>query len=500
MVKKRFIKFLALGFLFYIHFSASAQITIPSQKTTQPKAVSKKVVSKKIASKKTNGLKADSLKADSLKADSLKTKIQKKDPYKVVFTKFVLDNGLTVILHQDNATPIVAVTAMYHVGSKNEDTSQKGFAHFFERLLYEGSKYIKKGEYFDFVSAHGGDVEANTNFDRTFFYEVLPSNQIKLGLWLESERMLQAKITQEGIDSQRAIVKELKRNMYENTPYGTYLPEIFKLAYKVSSYGWVPISDIDHLEQATLKDFINFYRTYYVPNNCVLTIAGDIDTNFVKNQVIEYFADIPRGNRNFNLPTINEPLQNNDIKNTIIQDNIDLPAVFMAYRVPSIKSKDYFALNLLNNLLSVGKSSRLYNYLVDKRQTAFNVDGIPIINEDGGLLVFYGIANIEQSPEIIQNDMEDVFNEISSRLVSEKDFEKAKNEYETNFITSRNSMLKIAEGLSKNELFLGNADNFNKDIKSIQSVTRQDVLDCAKRYLVAKNRVVLFYVPKSNKN
>ena len=211
--------------------------------------------------------------------------------------EFDLANGLHVILHEDHSTPIVAVTVMYHVGSKNESTERTGMAHFFEHLLFEGSKHIDRGEFDSYVEGAGGALNANTTQDRTFYYELLPSNQLELGLWLESERMLHAKVEAIGIETQREVVKEEKRQRYDNQPYGMLLPKTMETAYTVHPYRWTPIGSMDHLNAASNEDFMEFYRTFYVPNNAVLSIAGDLDPAKTRKLIERYFADIPRGTR-----------------------------------------------------------------------------------------------------------------------------------------------------------------------------------------------------------
>src|SRR5919112_1863214 len=208
---------------------------------------------------------------------------------RIEFEKYTLPNGLTIILHRDTTAPVVAVTALYHVGSKNEDTARTGFAHFFEHLLFEGSENIKRGEFDKYVTNAGGSLNANTSQDRTFYYELLPSNQLKLGLWLESERMMHAKIAQIGVNTQREVVKEEKRQRIDNQPYGTILTEILKRAQKGTPYAWAPIGSLEHLNAAKLNQFIDFYKTFYVPNNCVLSIAGDINIEQTKKLVEDYF-------------------------------------------------------------------------------------------------------------------------------------------------------------------------------------------------------------------
>ena len=200
-----------------------------------------------------------------------------KQSNKIDFVEYDLDNGMHVILHQDKSTPIVAVSVLYHVGSKNEDPSRTGFAHFFEHLLFEGSENIGRGEFFKIVQGNGGVLNANTSFDRTYYFEILPSNQLKLALWLESERLLHAKIDQEGVETQRGVVKEELKQRNENTPYGTILNETFGHAFVEHPYRWTPGGSPEYINKAELSEFMDFYKTFYVPNNATLSIAGDID-------------------------------------------------------------------------------------------------------------------------------------------------------------------------------------------------------------------------------
>jgi len=190
------------------------------------------------------------------------------------FEEFDLDNGLHVILHEDHTTPILAVTVMYHVGSKNEKEDRTGFAHFFEHLMFEGSPNILRGEYFKLVQNAGGELNASTDFDRTFYFEILPSNQLELGLWLESERMMHLKIDTAGVETQREVVKEERSESLDNQPYGRIWEETFKRAYTVHPYKWMPIGSAQYIDKAKLFEFMDFYSTYYVPQNAVLTIAG----------------------------------------------------------------------------------------------------------------------------------------------------------------------------------------------------------------------------------
>src|SRR5690606_5947335 len=283
---------------------------------------------------------------------------------KIEFVEYDLDNGLHVILHQDNTTPIVAVTVLYHVGSKNEDPNRTGFAHFFEHLLFEGSENIGRGEIDKYIRNAGGVLNAYTMQDRTFYHEVLPSNQLALGLWIESERMLHAKIDSIGVETQREVVKEEKRQRIDNQPYMSFQYELFRRAFKVHPYRWITIGSLDHLNEATLDEFIDFYKTFYVPQNATLSIAGDINIDETKKLIDLYFKDIPRGSREIPRPTVVEPPQQQEIRD-VIYDNIQLPAVFQGYHIPADGTEEAYAVDMLNRLLSGGQSSRMYKALVD---------------------------------------------------------------------------------------------------------------------------------------
>ncbi|MFM7710780.1 MAG: M16 family metallopeptidase, partial [Ferruginibacter sp.] len=214
---------------------------------------------------------------------------------KVTFTEYDLPNGLHVVLHKDNSAPVVAVSVMYHVGSKDERPDRTGFAHFFEHLLFEGSKNIPRGQFMKIVTKNGGENNANTTQDRTFYYEVFPSNQLETGLWLESERMLHPVINEIGVKTQNEVVKEEKRMRVDNSPYGGFLATVMKRLFTNHPYNWVPIGSMEHLDASTLDEFIAFNKKYYVPNNAVLVIAGDLDIDQTKKKVQAYFGDIPTG-------------------------------------------------------------------------------------------------------------------------------------------------------------------------------------------------------------
>ena len=413
----------------------------------------------------------------------------------IQFEKYTLPNGLKVILHEDHSAPVVAVTALYHVGSKNEDTARTGFAHFFEHLLFEGSENIKRGEFDKYITNAGGALNANTSQDRTFYYELLPSNQVDLGLWLESERMMHAKIEQIGVNTQREVVKEEKRQRVDNRPYGSFLNEMLKRAFKVHPYQWAPIGSMDHLNAAKLDEFINFYKTFYVPTNCVLSIAGDFNKADLKKKIEAYFGPIKKGTNIIPRPSIKEPALGGEVRD-VIQDNIQLPGVFQAYRAPKQGGEEYYAFNVLSTILSGGESSRMNKTLVDKKQQAVAAQAAPFFNEDEGLFITLAIANMGVKIEALELSMDSIVNDLKTDLVGEREFQKVKNQITTQIVTSNGTMAGIAESLANNEVYFGDANLINTELDKYNKVTRQDVLNVAKKYLNKDNRVVLYYVPK----
>ncbi len=421
-----------------------------------------------------------------------------KEARKIEFTEYDLPNGLHVILHEDHSTPIVAVTVSYHVGSKNEDPQRTGFAHFFEHLMFEGSKYIKREQYFKIVQSAGGTLNANTSWDRTFYYEVLPSNQLKLGLWLESERMLHLKIDSIGVETQRKVVKEERKQRFDNQPYGSLMEETFKHAYKVHPYRWLPIGSVQYIDQAKLNEFIDFYKTYYVPNNATLSIAGDINIEQAKKWINDYFGSIPKGTRKIYRPNVVEPPQKAEVRDTVY-DNIRLPLVLEAYHIPSETSKEYYAIDMLTTLLSGGRSSRIYKKLVDKTQKALQAGSFPLALEDNGLFLTFAVANVGVKSDELEKLIDDEIQKVKNEPIPDKEFQKLRNQIENRIVTSYSTDLGIAEALSDFHVFYHNTNLINTEIENYLKVTKEDIQNAARKYLNKNNRVVLYYLPKSAK-
>jgi len=417
----------------------------------------------------------------------------------IKFTEYDLPNGLHVILHEDHVIPTVAISVLYHVGSKNEDPTRTGFAHFFEHLLFEGSDNIERGEYMKLVQNNGGVINANTSFDRTFYFETLPSNKLEQGLWMESERMLHAKIDEIGLETQRKVVKEEKKQRYENTPYGHLLEQIFKNAYTKHPYQWTPIGEAQYIDQATLPEFMDFYKTFYVPENATLSIGGDININQTRSWIDKYFGTIPRGTKAVPRPTIVEPVQTEE-KRVTYYDKVQLPAVVFAYHAPAQGTPDAYALEMLSKILSEGKSSRLQKEVVDKQQKAVAAGAFNLPSEDPGLAMMFGIGNMGVTPEDLEKSMNAEVENIVNNAVSADELQKCKNQIENDFISQNQRVLGIVENLANYHVYYGNTNLINTELDRYMKVTIADMQTAAKKYFKKENRLVLYYLPDSSKN
>ncbi|WP_370001004.1 M16 family metallopeptidase [Winogradskyella sp.] len=415
----------------------------------------------------------------------------------VEFEEYDLDNGMHVILHQDNSAPVVTVSVMYHVGAKDEDPERTGFAHFFEHLLFEGTENIPRGEWFNIVTSNGGSNNANTTDDRTYYYEVFPSNSVELGLWMESERLLHPVINQIGVDTQNEVVKEEKRLRVDNQPYGNILAEIKKRMFKVHPYKGTTIGEMEHLDAATLEEFKAFNEKFYVPNNAVLVVAGDIDKAEVKKMIQDYFGPIPKGDdivRNF---PKEEPITES-MRDKAYDPNIQIPAVIAAYRTPSFKDRDAYVLDMISQYLSGGKSSVLYKKMVDEQKQALQVAAVNISQEDYGIYALFALPLGDVSLDTLITEMDEEVAKIQTELISERDYQKLQNQFENQFVNSNSSVAGIANSLARYYMLYDNVNLINDEIDIYRSITREEMRDVAKKYLNPNQRLILEYLPKKD--
>ncbi|MDT0556440.1 M16 family metallopeptidase [Patiriisocius hiemis] len=417
---------------------------------------------------------------------------------KVEFEEYTLDNGLHVILHQDNTVPVVVTSVMYHVGAKNEAPGRSGFAHFFEHLLFEGTKNIERGKWFEMVSSNGGSNNANTTDDRTYYYEIFPSNNLELGLWMESERMLHPIINQIGVDTQNEVVKEEKRLRVDNQPYGNILKAIKENMFKVHPYKWTTIGEMEDLDAATLEEFRAFNEKFYVPNNATLVVAGDINKADTKKMIKDYFAAIPRG---ADVPEIDikEPALTSQIDAKYYDPNIQIPALIHAYRTPAMTERDAYVLDMISSILSEGKSSRLYKKLVDEQKQALQVQAINLKQEDYGTYAVFGLPLNNTSLETLTEEIDEEIVKIQTELISEREFEKLQNIYENRYVNANSTIAGIANSLADYHVFYEDTSLINKQNEIYRSITREEIRDVAKKYLNPNQRVRLEYLPESTK-
>jgi len=413
----------------------------------------------------------------------------------VNFEEYDLDNGMHVILHQDSTAPVVTTSVMYHVGSKDENPERTGFAHFFEHLLFEGTKNIPRGEWTKIVSSNGGARNANTTQDRTYYFEDFPSNNLALGLWMESERLRHPIIGQIGVDTQNEVVKEEKRKGVDNAPYGQWTGQVFKHLFNKHPYKHTIIGSMDDLDAAKLEEFQAFNKKFYVPNNGVLVVAGDFDKKQAKNLIQNYFGTIPRGNDIVRTKITEKPITKK-ITATFEDPNIQIPAIFTVYRTPSMKERDAYVLNMISSILTDGKSSRLYKKLVDEKKKALQVAAFNYSLEDYGAYIILALPQGKTTLSDLVNEMDEEIVKLQTELISERDYQKLQNKFENKFVNSNSSIAGIANSLAKYYMLYGNTNLINDEINIYKSISREEIRNVAKKYLNANQRLELKYLPK----
>ncbi|KQC32234.1 peptidase M16 [Nonlabens sp. YIK11] len=415
---------------------------------------------------------------------------------KVEFTEYDLSNGLHVILHQENAAPVVTVGVMYQVGAKDEEPGRTGFAHFFEHLLFEGTENIERGEWFNIVAANGGSNNANTTQDRTYYYETFPSNKLELGLWMESERMLHPKIEQIGVDTQNEVVKEEKRQRIDNAPYGAiiYRTGIDKHLFKKHPYGQSVIGSMDDLNAAKLEEFRAFNDKYYNPNNATLVVAGDIDIKDTKKMIEDYFGPIenkaPRNNRTV---IVENPITETRYA-TEYDANIQIPAKIFSYVTPKSTDRDAYVLDYISQVLTGGASSRMQKRMVEDEKIAFQVLAFNSANQDYGTYTMGALAKGDTELSTLAKVMDEEIKKLQTTLITEREYQKLQNQFEAQYINSNSRVQGIASSLATYNMLQGDTDRINKELEIYKSVTREDIKRAANQYLKPNQRLELDYL------
>lgn len=413
----------------------------------------------------------------------------------IKFEEYDLPNGLHVILHEDHSAPVVVTSVMYHVGAKDEKPDRTGFAHFFEHLLFEGTKNIGRGEWFKIVSSNGGKNNANTSDDRTYYYEIFPSNNLQLGLWMESERLMHPVINQIGVDTQNEVVKEEKRLRVDNQPYGNLLKAVKQHIFKNHPYRWTTIGEMEHLDAATLEEFQEFFKTYYAPNNAVLVVAGDIQKEQAKKWISDYFSPIPAGNVPAKKHYEEEPITQ-EIRASWEDPNVQIPMLVTAYRTPSMKTREARVLDMISTILSDGKSSRLYKRLVDTEKKALDVAAFNFSQEDYGTYFIYALPVGNTKLDDLTAVISDEIKKIQTTLLTDKEMEMIRNKFENDYVNSNASVEGVAHNLATYYLLYKDVNLINTELDIIRSITPEEIRDVAKKYLNDNQRLVLEYGPE----
>ncbi len=421
----------------------------------------------------------------------------------VPYTRYVLPNGLNVLLHEDHTIPMVSVNMWYHVGSANEKVGRTGFAHLFEHLMFEGSKNVPEGKFDQWLESVGGDNNGSTSNDRTNYWENVPSNALELALFLDSDRMgfLTGSMTPETVDGQRSIVKNEKRQSYDNQPYGRAWEILAKEMYPVGHpYSWTTIGSMEDLNAATYDDVVGFFNTYYTPNNASLSIAGDINPTETIKLVEKWFGEIPAGKP---VPPIDVPIAKIlEEKNVVLEDKVQLPRLYMAWLTPAKYLPGDGELEVLSNIMAGGKNSRLYQKLVYEMQIAQDVAAFQDNQKLGSSFMIISTARDGHSLTEIKDAIQAEIDKLKKEPPAQRELDRAVNQFEARFLDN----LEMVGGfggkgdlLNEYYFYTGNPDYFNESISRYRAFSVNDIQTITQTYLKDNARFVLSVVPEGKK-
>jgi len=421
------------------------------------------------------------------------------DKIQIPYERHVLSNGLNVILHIDRTTPTISVNTWYHVGSGHEKPGRTGFAHLFEHLMFEGSGNVAEGDFDRLLEAAGGQNNGSTNVDRTNYFEDVPSNALELALYLDSDRMgfLVDAMTPEKVDGQRDVVKNEKRQSYDNRPYGLAWENIYKNLYPEGHpYSWTTIGSMEDLSAASYDDVVEFFRTYYIPNNASITIAGDIDPKETLRLVEKWFGDIPSGKP---VPPQN-PASAKLYEEKIIvkEDKVQLPRLYMIWITPKRFSPGDAEMDVVSNILAGGKNSRLYQRLVYDLQIAQDVTAFQSSNKLSSEFMIITTARAGHNLDELKNIIQEEIDKLKIEATSERELMRAVNQYEASFIDALERPGGFggkADLLNSYFYYTGNPDYANEDLARYKALSTDDIKAAALSFLPDKGRVVLSIVP-----
>lgn len=413
----------------------------------------------------------------------------------IKYEKFILDNGLKVIVHQDKSTPMVAVNLLYNVGARDEDENRTGFAHLFEHLMFGGSANIPNFD--EPLQRVGGENNAFTSNDLTNYYITLPKNNIETALWLESDRMKELAFTPKSLATQKNVVIEEFKQNYLNQPYGDVWMLLRELTYKKHPYKWATIGkSIEHIEQATMDEVKSFFYSHYLPNNAILSIAGDLTADEVNELVNKWFSDIPsKPLKKRQLPIEPKQIAPNRLE---VERDVPVNVLYKAYKMCKRSDKEYYATDLLSDILSLGESSRLYKQLVKKEQIFSEISAYVLGSFDDGLFVITGKLQEGVSFEHAEEKVIEQISIIQNQDVEEQELNKVKNKVESTMVFSETNVLNKAMNLAIAEL-IDDANLVNLEKQYYQEVTAKEINNIANKILVENNCSTLIYKKKNDR-
>ncbi len=416
----------------------------------------------------------------------------------VSFRKVTLSNGLEALLVEDHQSPVVSVEIWYHVGSKDELAGQTGYAHLFEHLMFEGTKNLGPEEFSDYIVRSGGIDNAYTNEDATVFWATIPSSELPVALWLEADRMRNLQITESALTNEREVVKEERRQRFDNQPYGRVIEALYERAFTVHPYRHTPIGSMEDLDHATLAGLQSFYDLHYVPNNAFLVVVGDFDAGAAEELVRKYFEHLPRGpdasGARRKIPA--EPQQTEKRTAKLYRD-VGLPAFVEGYHMPADGTPDAYPLRLATKLLSDGESSRLYRRLVYGKQIALEVQSAGNFTEDPNLFFVLALVNPGHTLLEAEGEVDQEIERLKNELVPPRELEKAKNQILRDFILSRQTSRSRAEELGYAAVVLKDPGLINTELARFLDVTSEDIRRAARKYLVQENMTLVEVYPES---
>jgi zinc protease len=409
-----------------------------------------------------------------------------------------LPNGLRVVLNEDHSAPLVAINLWYHVGSKNERVGRTGFAHLFEHMLFSGSQHVGNNEHFRYVQSVGGVLNGTTFFDRTNYYETLPSNYLALGLWLEADRMgfFLPALTQEKLDIQREVVKEERRQRYDNVPYGTAFERLLHLAYDSDySYHWPTIGSMEDLAAASLDDVREFFNTWYRPDNCVLTVVGDFQPNEAKELIERYFGDIAAGGSFPKFTLERKPLGGE--RREVFPSRIQLPRIYRLYHLPRMGAADWIYGDLLSTILATDKASRLERALVHEQQIAQDVAAYVLPTESTGMLMLQATAREGVSIDDVERAIDAEIDRVAAQGITADELTRAQNRAEMEFAHQIENYDTRADLIGMLATYFDQPQLVHHWLDPYRAATAEDLARTAQSFLTADNRVTIQFVPEA---